>query len=69
MEWISVEDMVPELKGTNQEVCCLVTNGAVIHMAYYTLSGWHFCESGQIKEPMFYDVTHWMPLPEPPEAL
>ena len=44
--------------------CVLVTNGFFIHMAYFANGKWIFCESGQMKEEMFYEVTHWMPLPE-----
>lgn len=67
-EWISVTDSLPEINEDETVNCVLVTNGRVIHMAYFVNENWFFCENGQIKRPMFYDVTHWMPLPKPPKG-
>lgn len=70
-EWISVKDRLPD-----DDQCVLVidrdshTNGpmnivSVIYNAECSLEyRWeidHFCESSYAG-----DVTHWMPLPEPP---
>ena len=67
-EWVSVNDRLPEIPKPNEGYYCfLVTDGILIHMAYYTEDGWLFADSGQMKEKMFYEVTHWMPLPEPPK--
>lgn len=66
-EWISVKDALPELREDGTLDCFLVSDGFLVHMAYYADRGWIFCESGEMKEPMFYDVVYWMPLPEPPK--
>ena len=66
-EWISVKERLPSIRDDGIAECYLISDGNLIHMAYYVTGEWRFCESGQITEPMFYEVTHWMPLPEPPE--
>ena len=66
-KWISVQDRLPEAHDDGSVDAVLVTDGSVIHMAYFNHDTWHFCESGEMKEEMFYNVTHWMPLPEPPK--
>ena len=66
-KWISVKDRLPEAYDDGSVDASLVTNGYVIHMAYYARDTWFFCESGEMAEPMFYNVTHWMPLPEAPK--
>jgi len=56
--WISVEDELPddyELK--------LVTNGAIHGIAYYHSNG----NSWQYQTQTIFNVTHWRPLPAPPE--
>ena len=65
-KWISVQDRLPEDAGGAVDAV-LVTDGFLIHMAYFNHGTWYFCESGEMKEEMFYNVTHWMPLPEPPK--
>lgn len=56
-EWISVEDRMPEREGTYL-VC---TYKRAIKFDFYG----HY---GVRDKPQFdYDVTHWMPLPQPPE--
>lgn len=66
-EWISVEDRLPEYSNGGFADAVLVTDGFVQHMAYFVGGEWRFAESGEIKEPMWYRITHWMPLPEPPK--
>lgn len=67
--WVSVEDRLPEIPKPDEGYCCfLVSDGSLIHIAYYTEDGWLFTDSGEMKE-MFYKVTHWMPLPEYPNHL
>lgn len=66
-EWISVKERLPSIRDDGIAECYLISDGNLIHMAYYVTGEWRFCESGQITEPMFYEVTYWMPLPEPPE--
>ena len=67
-EWISVEDRLPEYSDDGFADAVLVTDGFVQHMAYFVGGEWRFAESGEIKEPMWYRVTHWMPLPLEPEV-
>ena len=66
-EWISVKDRLPEDSNDGFADAVLVTDGFVQHMAYFVGGEWRFAESGEIKEPMWYRITHWMPLPEPPK--
>lgn len=65
--WISVEEKLPEAHADGSVDAELVTDGEFIHMAYYAHGQWIFCESGEMKEPMWNTVTHWMHLPEPPK--
>ena len=67
-EWISVDDKLPEYSNDGFVDAVLVTDGFVQHMAYFIGGGWRFAESGEIKEPMWYRITHWMPLPNPPKG-
>ena len=67
-EWISVEDRLPEENHDGSVNAVLVTDGFVQHMAYFTRGEWRFAESGEIKEPMWYSITHWMQLPQPPKG-
>ena len=67
-EWISVDDRLPEENHDGFADAVLVTDGFVQHMAYFVGGEWCFAESGEIKEPMWYRITHWMPLPQPPEG-
>ena len=66
-KWINVKDRLPEIREDGSVDAVLVTDGFLIHMAYCADGLWLFCDSGEMKEPMFYCVTHWMPLPEPPK--
>lgn len=65
-QWIPVAERLPEENHDGSVNAVLVTDGFVQHMAYFAKGEWRFAESGEIKEPMWYSVTHWMPLPEPP---
>ena len=67
-EWISVDDRLPEYSNDGFADAVLVTDGFVQHMAYFVGGEWRFAESGEIKEPMWYRITHWMPLPQPPKG-
>jgi len=58
MEWISIKDKLPEI---NEEV--LVMDRDFMDFAYYNSEGqWIDREFIDLD-----DVTHWMPLPEPPK--
>ena len=67
-DWVSVDDRLPEYSNDGFADAVLVTDGFVQHMAYFIGGEWRFAESGEIKEPMWYRITHWMPLPLEPEV-
>ena len=67
-EWISVDDRLPKDSNDGFADAVLVTDGFVQHMAYFVGGEWRFAESGEIKEPMWYRITHWMPLPQLPKG-
>ena len=61
-EWISVKDRLPE---TGKRVLTYADNGA---MFAAHLDGYWYIDTGE----MYYstplaNITHWMPLPEPPK--
>lgn len=72
MEWINVEDKLPEL---DKGVLCYVEVMDIDNDKYHTISVGHrfinytgeavfmASDSGFIKESK---ITHWMPLPTPP---
>jgi hypothetical protein len=67
MEWINSEDRLPE------EYCqCLIycpqsfpKNSRVLAANYYDDNKKFYCDAF---EQVHEDVTHWMPLPEPPKV-
>lgn len=67
-EWIPVTERLPEYSNDGFADAVLVTDGFLQHMAYFVGGGWRFAESGEIKEPMWYRITHWMPLPLLPKG-
>lgn len=77
MEWISVKDKIP-----NERCNFLGTNGEIVFCAYwcdeinnYIVGGWESCCYCGGKNRVFFsrndhtkkEITHWMPLPEPPK--
>ena len=71
MEWISVENRLPEIKnrGKKENPCSdsvLVTDGVEIQVG----NRW-ICGNKEYFLPYYRltieDITHWMPLPEPPK--
>jgi hypothetical protein len=63
-EWISVEERLPEEDGEY-----LTWNGLIYYLITFnaSLRLWNVGESGDISTAI-RDVTHWMPLPEPPKG-
>jgi hypothetical protein len=61
--WISVEDELP--KGDYDDECIDVYSiamGRITDCTYIDSNYWETYQGDRI-----YDVTHWMPLPEPPK--
>ena len=57
-EWISVDDRLPD---ESYPVLCVTSAGGMMIARYgHKYGSWHV--SGSI------DITHWMPLPEPPKG-
>ncbi len=65
-DWISVEDRLPEasFRGLSEPVLVYGTKGIDLATYWHTESVWMPEHSGAPLD----SVTHWMPLPEPPEA-
>lgn len=63
--WISVETELPKdwVYGSENVLCF---NGNYIHIAYIKNSEWYFTNGEKLDVANGWDVTHWMPLPEPP---
>ena len=56
-EWISVDDRLPE---QGEKAICIDADGDMM-IGKYTEWGWMF--------PCYFeDLTHWMPIPEPPKG-
>ena len=66
MKWIRVEDRLPEAKeGVADGVLVVGKNGYDQQngiVAWYWLDGWKSINGRRVS-----NITHWMPLPEPPE--
>ena len=68
MKWISVEDRLPEEIGP-----CLISY-SVTGADNFPMGtiGWSFFNSAKkfaVQNGYAKDVTHWMPLPEPPKEI
>jgi hypothetical protein len=65
-EWISVKDRLPESED-HEGYCAtrylVATDGFGIHLALFLEHEWWADYLSKIVIP----ITHWMPLPEPPE--
>ena len=56
-EWISVDDRLPE---QGEKAICIDADGDMM-IGKYTEWGWMF--------PCYFEeLTHWMPIPEPPKG-
>ena len=73
LQWISVEDRLPEDKVDGETVLAAVSGkprenieliGALMTAGYFTGEGWVINEYPEWENPT---VTHWMPLPQPPK--
>lgn len=67
MQWIPVTESLPEGKDGNYLVAMKTSRGIEVHEAYF-FEAWDSYEwYDPVEEYQKYDVTHWMPLPEPPK--
>lgn len=68
-EWISVEDRLPDGLDTGCSDTVIVWC-AVHHLAYYdhVAASWRDAEDVGQLWPDDMTITHWTPLPEPPEV-
>lgn len=72
-KWISVSERLPEIDTANgfkaSDVVLVCLADSKLHMAFYCDDKkWRFCESGEVKEPMWDKVIAWQPLPQPYRA-
>ncbi len=66
MEWISVNDRLPEVE---RNVLVVRTNPNVVVSGYIHIRGywiWHNLRGSTHREG-FHEITHWMTMPEPPK--
>ncbi len=62
VEWISVEDRLPDKYG---DVICFTRKGTIWQVTYNPTYKLFNVSYDNVENAM--DVTHWMPLPQPPE--
>ena len=65
-DWISVDDRLPEYgarAGSTRIACVIVNLSGIVGEGLFSEDKWYFMgvETDQ--------VSHWMPLPEPPKEL
>lgn len=74
-EWVSVEERLPEDEKDGETVLVIVfgkphenitLHGAIMTASHFRDEGWVLDEYPEWEGP---EVTHWMPLPEPPADL
>lgn len=61
MKWISVEERLPEDFDTK----VVWTDRGILYLATFTGLRWYASGGDTIRDE---EVTHWMPLPPPPEG-
>lgn len=66
MNWIKTSDRTPE-EGANESgyITVLTYNGIEAYISWYNKpeNTWHDWYGDKVEFP---EITHWMPLPEPP---
>ena len=77
LEWISVDDRLPieeakaheqEWPGEYCEFLVMIEKGSLPTTLYYDLEENEWFRINTALERETYEVTHWMPLPTPPEV-
>lgn len=68
--WIPCSERMPTMNEMRQSDCVLVCalDENWIGMAYYIGDGWAFADAQTKPRLETVEITHWMPLPEPPES-
>ena len=64
--WISVNDRLPN-SDEGDDFLAVSKNGGLVSEAYFERDCGHGRNLWSDGSGNFYDVTHWMPLPEPPK--
>lgn len=68
MEWISVEDRLPKIDAeVFEEIVVLATDGHSVCTCQFDC-GVVWCAWNAYNNINGKDITHWMPLPEPPSS-
>jgi hypothetical protein len=62
MEWISIKEKIPEIG-----MSVLVSDGTQICIAFIQSMNKKFTQINTWDHWIHESITHWMPLPEPPE--
>ena len=71
--WIPCEEDLPEQfedgqpPGVKCSDCVLITDGCLVHMAYYVNDIWNYADCGQVSDFVEYEVKYWMPIPRLPK--
>ncbi len=73
-DWISVKDRLPNQSNVN--IICLINNKPIlcaVHDCTFSLTknnvSFYWPDNTWIKDIYYSEVTHWMPLPDPPNEL
>lgn len=69
MEWISVKERLPEKKGMRVLIVCDYRTGPYIAIGEWGNDEWDIDRLDRVYGLSAEQVTHWMPLPEPPHSL
>lgn len=74
MDWIKVEDRLPTKE--HKIIVCLINGNPIlanVHDAPFYLKkscvSFYFPKKQWVKDDYFAQVTHWMPLPNPPNDI
>lgn len=66
-QWISVNDRLPEQTDPAQKVLFITKTGGLFIGCYYKATAYDQFNGWYSMCVRIDNVTHWMPLPEPPE--
>lgn len=66
-EWIKTSERLPDAEYGEGKNVLTVNTLEVIRVAYYDGSCWCNPDGEPVKTARLFPITHWMPIPEPPE--